>query len=85
MSTIFNANSIALCAILLHFVVEDFAILLANRSAALYHLEKYDHALNDVLLAEMNYPRDMLYKIKERSARCYLAKKDYERALDAFK
>ncbi|XP_055316538.1 SET and MYND domain-containing protein 4 [Sitodiplosis mosellana] len=64
---------------------EDFSILLANRSAALYHMEKFDHALQDIELAEENYPVTMLYKLKERTARCYLAKKCYEKALDAFK
>lgn len=59
--------------------------MLANRSAALYHMEKFDHALQDIELAEENYPAEMLYKLKERTARCYLAKKCYEKALNAFK
>lgn len=65
---------------------ENFAILLANRSAALYHLEKYDHALTDIQNAEENnYPKEMLHKLKERKAKCYLAKKDLESALQSFK
>lgn len=58
---------------------------MANRSAALYHMEKYDHAIQDIELAEENYPVEMIYKLKERAARCYLAKKSYEKALNAFK
>lgn len=63
---------------------QDFAILLANRSAAFYHMEKYDHALQDIELAETNYPVEMMHKLKERSARCHLAKKDLDRALKSF-
>lgn len=66
-------------------IAKEISILLANRSAALYHLEKFDHALQDIELAEENYPPEMMYKLKERSARCYLAKKSYELALKAFK
>lgn len=64
---------------------KDFSILLANRSAALYHMEKFNHALDDIELAEGNYPKEMLYKLKERAARCHLAKKAYESALNSFK
>lgn len=59
--------------------------MLANRSAALYHMERYDHALQDIELAEENYPAEIMYKLKERSAKCFLAKKSYENALNAFK
>lgn len=50
----------------------------------MYHLEDYDHALMDIELAETFYPRDLMYKLKERKARCFLAKKNYEKALKAF-
>lgn len=63
----------------------EFSILLANRSAALYHSERFDLALQDIELAEENYPVEMMYKLKERGARCFLAKKSYENALNAFK
>lgn len=59
--------------------------MLANRSAALYHMERYDHAMQDIELAEENYPAEMMFKLKERSARCFLAMKSYEKALNAFK
>lgn len=63
---------------------EQMAIALANRSAALYHLEKYDLALSDIALAEQSYPKELLYKLKERAARCHLAKKNLGVALKAF-
>lgn len=75
----------------IHFVcfhnklAEQLAIALANRSAALYHLEKYDLALNDIALAEQAYPKEIMYKLKERAARCHLANKNLESALKAFK
>lgn len=67
------------------FANENLSIALANRSAALYHMENYDQALLDIALAEKGYPKHMLYKLKERCARCYLAKKDYEPALKSFR
>uniref|UniRef100_A0AAG5D6P3 MYND-type domain-containing protein n=1 Tax=Anopheles atroparvus TaxID=41427 RepID=A0AAG5D6P3_ANOAO len=66
--------------------VQEKSIILANRSAALYHLEKYDLALRDIQRAlDHQYPDQMMYKLTERKARCFLAKKDYEAALDSFK
>ncbi|XP_058447147.1 SET and MYND domain-containing protein 4 [Malaya genurostris] len=62
------------------------AIVLANRSAALYHLEKYDLALKDIQRAiGHQYPKEMMYKLRERQARCYLGKKDHVSALKSFK
>ncbi|XP_065073779.1 SET and MYND domain-containing protein 4 [Ochlerotatus camptorhynchus] len=62
------------------------AIILANRSAALYHMEKYDQALKDIQRAiDYKYPKDLMYKITERKARCYLGKKDHVKALECFK
>lgn len=48
-------------------------------------MEKFDHALQDIELAEENYPKELMYKLKERKARCYLAKKQCENALNSFK
>lgn len=68
------------------FAVQEKSIILANRSAALYHLEKYDLALRDIQRAlDHQYPKQMMYKLTERKARCYLAKKDHEAALEWFK
>lgn len=72
--------------IYLKYVEAEKAIILANRSAALYHMEKYDHALKDIQRAIDNgYPKDLMYKITERKARCYLGKKDHVKALQCFK
>lgn len=65
--------------------MEDISIILANRSAALYHLELYDLVISDIDLAVVNYPKKMLYKLKERKARCLLAKKEFTDALQLFK
>ncbi|XP_058803847.1 SET and MYND domain-containing protein 4-like isoform X2 [Phymastichus coffea] len=52
---------------------QEFALALANRSAALFHLEKYQACTEDIKLAmEYNYPQNMLYKLYLRAARCYL-------------
>lgn len=61
------------------------SVALANRSAALYHMEDYDQALRDISLAMPNYPKYLSHKLYERKARCHLAKKDFEDALKAFK
>ncbi|XP_055597177.1 SET and MYND domain-containing protein 4 [Uranotaenia lowii] len=62
------------------------AVALANRSAALYHMEKYDQALGDIERAiKLKYPKELMYKLTERKARCYLAKKDHARAIEYFK
>lgn len=51
----------------------------------LYHQEQYDAALKEIERAiEANYPKDMMYKLKERKARCLLAKKSLKEALKAF-
>ncbi|XP_059610965.1 SET and MYND domain-containing protein 4 [Phlebotomus argentipes] len=64
----------------------NLAVIFANRSAALYHMEKHDLALKDIARAiEANYPREMRYKLIEREARCYLAQEKHEEALQAFK
>lgn len=59
--------------------------MFANRSAVLYHQQKYDEALKEIERAIANgYPQDMMYKLKERKARCLLAKKNLKEALQAF-
>lgn len=66
-------------------VENDVAILLANRSAVLYHMEHYDGALKEIERAiNAGYPKEMMYKLKERKARCMLAKKRHREALYAF-
>lgn len=66
-------------------VANDVAILFANRSAVLYHMEHYDVALKEIERAiNAGYPKEMLYKLKERKARCLLAKKNHKEAMHAF-
>jgi SET and MYND domain-containing protein 4 len=51
----------------------------------LYHQAQYDAALREIERAiKANYPKDMMYKLKERKARCLLAKKSLREALKAF-
>lgn len=63
----------------------EVAILLANRSAALYHQELYDQAMADIDLALPAYPKRLRYKLAERKARCFLARNEFEPALRWFK
>lgn len=65
---------------------KEMAIILANRSAALFHMERFESALNDIEQSiKFGYPKDLMYKIKERRARCLLAQKKNNEALAAFK
>lgn len=64
---------------------EEKAIILANRSAALYHMTKYDEALLDIQRSlELGYPTDLIWKLCQRQASCYLAKKNLSGALLSF-
>jgi len=59
---------------------------LANRSAALYHLERFQEVVQDIDLAlSLSYPLELRYKIQERKAKSLLALKRHGDALDAFK
>lgn len=49
-------------------------------------MEKYDEALEDIKNAiKKQYPKELLYKLYERQARCYLAQKKLIEAMEAFK
>lgn len=72
--------------IFISFVANDISILFANRSAVLYHQSQYDEALTEIERAiKSKYPKEIMYKLKERKARCLLAKKDLNAALTAFR
>lgn len=59
---------------------------MANRSAALYHLERHKYALEDIEEASrLGYPKDLFYKLEERRARCLLGLKRYDEAVEAFR
>lgn len=65
--------------------MEELTIIIANRSAALYHLKQYEFALMDIEVAlSMNYPKELSFKILDRKARCYLALKWNKEAILAF-
>lgn len=52
---------------------EDLSLALANRSAALFFLGKYEDCITDIELAlEHGYRANMQHKLHIRSARCYL-------------
>ncbi|KAJ8682719.1 hypothetical protein QAD02_018511 [Eretmocerus hayati] len=65
---------------------EELGVILANRSAAFYHMERFHLALRDCDEAlKVGYPKDLEYKIHERRAKCLLALKIHSRAIEAFK
>ena len=61
------------------------ALSLANRSAALVHLKKYDLAVNDIQLAlQSSYPESQRYKLYDRLGYCHQQLGDYVKAKTAF-
>ncbi|XP_045490330.1 SET and MYND domain-containing protein 4 [Pieris rapae] len=64
---------------------EELAIVLANRSAALNHLEQHEESLADIRRClALGYPRHLRYKVYERRARCLLVLKRNQDAVKAF-
>ncbi|XP_047035670.1 SET and MYND domain-containing protein 4 [Helicoverpa zea] len=64
---------------------EELSIVLANRSAALNHLEQYEDTLADIKRClSLGYPRHLRYKVYERRARCLLVLKRNKEAVSAF-
>ncbi|KAK9499021.1 hypothetical protein O3M35_003540 [Rhynocoris fuscipes] len=62
------------------------SIIRANRSAALYELEEFQLALIDIEKALKNeYPNELRYKIVDRKAKCLLALKQHQKAIQAFR
>lgn len=50
---------------------QDYALALANRSAALYHLEEYDNSVRDIRRAlASKYPSEIAYKLYDREIKC---------------
>lgn len=70
---------------LLNVEGEEMSIVYANRSAVLYRMEDFDQALRDISLAMPHYPKHLSHKLYERKARCHLAQKDFDDAMQAFK
>ncbi|XP_011695563.1 PREDICTED: SET and MYND domain-containing protein 4 [Wasmannia auropunctata] len=64
----------------------ELSVILANRSATLYHLERHEYALEDIEEASrLGYPKELFYKLEERRARCLLGLKRHDEAVEAFR
>ncbi|XP_043594924.1 SET and MYND domain-containing protein 4-like isoform X2 [Bombus pyrosoma] len=51
----------------------ELAVAIANRSASLFYLNRYHDCIKDIELAtNLNYPRQLQYKLYLRAAQCYL-------------
>ncbi|XP_042229115.1 SET and MYND domain-containing protein 4-like isoform X3 [Homarus americanus] len=63
-----------------------YAICLANRSAALYHLREYHYCVKDIDEAlEHHYPKELKYKLYKRKARLLSHMKQHVDARDAYR
>lgn len=63
-----------------------YAICLANRSAALYHLREYNYCVKDIDEAlEHHYPKELKYKLYKRKARLLSHMKQHVEARDAYR
>lgn len=52
----------------------------------MYHLERHEYALEDIEEAsQLDYSRDLFYKLEERRARCLLGLKRHDEAVKAFR
>lgn len=52
---------------------KELTLALANRSAALFHLKRYEEAIRDIDCSlKFGYPRESRYKLYERRARAWL-------------
>lgn len=64
---------------------EELSIVIANRSAALNHLEQFEDGLDDIKRClSLGYPRHLHYKVYERKARSLLVLKRNKEAKTAF-
>lgn len=51
----------------------DLSIAIANRSASLFYLDRWQDCINDIELAiKLDYPDNLRYKLHLRAAQCYL-------------
>ncbi|OAD52317.1 SET and MYND domain-containing protein 4 [Eufriesea mexicana] len=51
----------------------ELPIAIANRSASLFYLNRYDDCIKDIELAiKLNYPKHLQYKLYLRAIQCYL-------------
>ena len=65
--------------------MRDCALALANRSAVLVRLERFEECLDDIEAALLfQYPDNMLYKLWDRKAKCLAALGDTEQAKSCY-
>ncbi|XP_076056655.1 protein-lysine N-methyltransferase SMYD4-like isoform X3 [Oratosquilla oratoria] len=63
-----------------------YAICLANRSAALFHLKDFYHCVKDIDEAlEHHYPKELKFKLFKRKGRILVTMRQHESARDAFR
>jgi len=64
----------------------NFALSVANRSAALYYLDEYEHSLKDIDQAfkSKRYPLQNNYKLLERKGNCYRQMNQMSLALELY-
>lgn len=65
---------------------QELSIILANRSAALFHMKKYKLVLKDIEQAiSLGYPIELLYKLYKRKAKSLIALQCNYEAIAAFR
>jgi len=61
------------------------ALALSNRSAALLHLQRYQQCIHDISASiELGFPKNMMYKLMDRRAKCYMYMKQPQLAISSF-
>ncbi|XP_063982204.1 SET and MYND domain-containing protein 4-like [Diachasmimorpha longicaudata] len=52
---------------------DDFSVVIANRSASLFHMCRYQECLEDIEMAiEAGYPQKLMHKVYLRAAQCHI-------------
>lgn len=65
---------------------QEYALALANRSAALFYLEEYDSCISDIHRAIVSqYPDDLAYKLYHREVKCLVKMGKISKAKSKFR
>ena len=65
---------------------KEFSMAVANRSAVLIHMKKYNECLMDIELSlSFGYPEVLKYKLYERQGKCHFFRSTQSHALESFK
>ncbi|XP_054004754.1 SET and MYND domain-containing protein 4-like isoform X1 [Hylaeus anthracinus] len=68
-----SIQSYTKCALYAPINSNELSVAIANRSAALFYLNRYDECVKDINLAiKLNYPKNLHYKLYLRAVQCYL-------------